>query len=102
MMGQTIEQSRGHLRIAEHARPFAEGEIGGDDHRRPFVEAADHVEQKLSTGLSERQIAKLIEDDEVETGEIIGEATLTARPPFGFKPVDQIDGVEEPAARAAR
>lgn len=62
MMGQTIEQSRGHLRIAGHARPFAKGEICGDDHRRPFIEAADHVEQKLSAGLREGQITELIED----------------------------------------
>jgi hypothetical protein len=82
MMGETIEQSRRHLRITEHARPFAKSEIGRDDHRRPFIEAADHVEQKLSAGLSERQVARLIKDDEVEAGEIIGEATLTARPAF--------------------
>ena len=36
------------------------------------------MEQKLSASLSERQIAKLIEDDEVEAGDIIGEATLPA------------------------
>jgi hypothetical protein len=100
MMSETIEQSRGHLWIAEHARPFAKSEVGRDNHRGPFVEAADHVEQKLSASLSERQIAKLIEDDEVEAGEIIGEATLAARPSFGLKPVDQIDGVEEPATRS--
>lgn len=31
VMGQPVEQRCGHLGIAEHARPFAEGEIGGDD-----------------------------------------------------------------------
>ena len=80
MMGQAIEQSRGHLRIAEHARPFAKGEIGGDDHRGPLVEAADQMEQKLSASLGEWQIAELIEDDEVEAGEIIGEPSLACRP----------------------
>src|SRR5579859_670277 len=100
MMGEPIEQSRRHLRITEHARPFAKSEIGRDDHRRPFVEAADHVEQKLSASLSERQIAELIEDDEVEAGEIIGEPSLAARSSFGLEPIDQINGVEEPAARS--
>jgi hypothetical protein len=28
MMGQSVEQSRGHLGVAEDAGPFAEGEIG--------------------------------------------------------------------------
>ena len=47
MMSETVEQSCGHLRIAEHARPFAERQIGRHDHRGPLVEAADQMEQKL-------------------------------------------------------
>ena len=31
VMGQPVEQRGGHLGVAEHARPFAEGEVGGDD-----------------------------------------------------------------------
>ena len=31
VVGQAIEQRGGHLCIAEHAGPFAEGEIRGDD-----------------------------------------------------------------------
>ena len=76
MMGQAIEQSRRHLRITEHARPFAKGEIGRHDHRGPLVEPADQMEQKLSASLGERQVAELIKDDEVEAGEIIGEPPL--------------------------
>ena len=53
MMSETVEQSRGHLRIAEHARPFAKGEVGGDDYRGSLVEAADQMEQKLSARLCE-------------------------------------------------
>jgi len=41
------------------------------------------VEQKLSASLCEGQIAKFIEDDEVEAREIIGEPSLPARPSFG-------------------
>jgi hypothetical protein len=33
VVGQAIEQRRRHLGITEDARPFAEGEIGGDDWR---------------------------------------------------------------------
>jgi hypothetical protein len=33
------------------------------------------VEQELPTGLSERQIPELVEDDEVHTGQVIGEPT---------------------------
>src|SRR5580658_10177912 len=84
MMSETIEQSRGHLRIAEHARPFAERQVGRHDHRCPLVEAADQMEQELSASLGERQVAKFIEDDEVKASEIIGETPLATSPRFGF------------------
>ena len=48
VMGQAIEQRSGHLGIAEHARPFTESQIGGDDDRGALVEPADKVEQKLA------------------------------------------------------
>jgi hypothetical protein len=44
VVGQPIEQRGGHLGVAEHARPFAEGQIGGDDDRGAFVEPTDEVE----------------------------------------------------------
>jgi hypothetical protein len=44
MMGEAIEQSGRHLGVREDARPFAEGEIGGDDDRGALVEPADEVE----------------------------------------------------------
>jgi len=31
VMGETVEERGRHLWIAEDARPFAEGKIGGDD-----------------------------------------------------------------------
>ena len=44
MMGEPIEESGGHLGIAEHGGPFTEGEIGGDDDRGAFVKPADEVD----------------------------------------------------------
>ena len=38
VMGKAIEQRGCHLGIAEHARPLAEAEVGGDDHAGLFVE----------------------------------------------------------------
>ena len=69
VMGEAVEQRRGHLGVAEDARPFAEGEVGGDDDRGLLVEPADQVEQQLAAGLGERQVAELVEDDEVHRGE---------------------------------
>ena len=99
-MGEAIEQRCGHFRIAEDARPFAEGEICRDDDRRAFVEAADGVEQQLPANLGEGQITELVEDDEVEAGEEVGEPSLATSAPLGFEAVDQVDGGEESPARS--
>jgi hypothetical protein len=56
VMGQAVEERRGHLGVAEDGRPFAEGEVGCDDDRGAFVEAVDQVEEQLSAGLREGQI----------------------------------------------
>ena len=60
VMGQAVEQRRGHLGVAEDAGPFAEGEVGGDDDGCPLIQPADEVEQELSAGLREWQIAEFI------------------------------------------
>lgn len=71
-----------------------------DDDRGTLVEPADEVEQELTSGLRERQIAKFAEDDKVEACEIIGYSTLLAVARFRFKSIDQINDVEQAVARA--
>ena len=93
VVGQSIEQRGRHLGVAEHTRPFTEGEIGSDDDGGALVETADEVEEQLTTGLGEGQIAEFVENDEVETREVIGDAALTAGAGFGLKPVDEIDDI---------
>ena len=56
MMRETVEQRRRHLGIAEHARPFAKGEIGGDNDRGALVEPADEAEQEGAASLGEGQM----------------------------------------------
>jgi hypothetical protein len=68
VMGEPIEQCSGHLGITEDAGRFGEGQVGRDDDRGALVEPADQMEQQLTTGLGERQIAELVEDEEVDTG----------------------------------
>jgi hypothetical protein len=59
------------------------------------------VEQELTAGLSEWQIAEFIEDDEVHAGQMIGEPALASIPRLGLETVDEIDHVVESAAGAA-
>jgi hypothetical protein len=91
-VGQPVEQRRGHLGIAEDARPFTEGEVGGDDHRAALVEPADEVEEQLTACLGEGQITKLIEDHEVETAATVGEAALVSVVGFAVELIDQAAG----------
>src|SRR5438045_3972935 len=78
-MREAVEQRGRHLGVAEDARPFAECEVGRDDHGGALVQAADQVKEELAAGLGERQIAKLVERDKVEPGQIVGEPRLRSR-----------------------
>jgi hypothetical protein len=58
------------------------------------------VEQELAAGLGERQITKFVEDDEVHASEVIGKPPLPSIAGLGLEPVDEVDDIVEPAARA--
>jgi hypothetical protein len=90
VVGEPIEERGRHFRVAEHARPFAEGQVGRHDHGRALVEPADQMEQQLAAGLGEWQIAEFVEDDEVESGQIVGKASLPASTSLGLEPVDEM------------
>src|SRR3546814_13854765 len=64
VMGEPIEQRGGHFGIAEHGRPFAERQVGGDDDRGVFVKSADEMEQQLPASAGERQIDRFVEEQE--------------------------------------
>ena len=84
MVGQAVEQRGGHLGVAEDGGPFAESEVGGDDDRGALVEPAHQVEQQLAAGLSEGQIAKFVEDDEVASDELVRGTALASGAEFGL------------------
>ncbi len=100
MMREAVEERGGHLGVTEDGRPFAECEVRGDDDRGAFVELADEVEQELAAGLGEREIAELVEDQEVEAGDQVRGAALAFGAGFGVELVHQVDDIEEPAAAA--
>ena len=56
------------------------------------------MEQELATRLGERQIAEFVEDDEVHSGEMVGEPALPSIAGLSLEPVDEIDHVVEPPA----
>jgi hypothetical protein len=58
------------------------------------------MEQELAAGLGERQVTEFVENDEVHPREILGDAALPPGTTFGLELVDEIDDLEEAAARA--
>ena len=97
VMGQPIEQRGRHLGVAEHAGPFAEGEVGCDDDRGALVEPADEVEQKLTAGLCKGQISELVQDDKVHPGQMLGKPPLPSVAGLDLEAVDEVDHIVEAA-----
>jgi hypothetical protein len=62
------------------------------------------VEQHLPAADREWQVTQLVEDDEIEADELIGEAPGFSGTRFGLELIDQVDCGEEPerARRCAR
>jgi hypothetical protein len=89
VVGQAIEQGGGHFGVAKDAWPFAKVEVGGDDDRGLLIEMADQVEQELTAGLGKGEIAKLIEDDEVQACEPVGDPALALGPDLALELVDE-------------
>ena len=57
-MGQSIQQSSDHLRIAKDLWPFGKDQFGGDDARSPFIECTYKMRQTTSR-LGKWQIEKV-------------------------------------------
>src|SRR5262249_39614233 len=100
-MGETIEERSRHLGIAEHARPLAEGEVGGDDDRGLLVEPADQVEEELPARWREGQIAELVQDHEVKSCKMVGDAALAGGSGLALEPVHEVDDIVEAGTGAA-
>ena len=99
-MGEAVEQRSRHLRVAEHGGPFAEAQISRDDDAGTLVEFAEQMEEQRSAGGAERQVAKLVENDEVGIGEPAGDLSWLSLKLLLFEGVDQFDRREEPDALA--
>ena len=65
-----------------------------------LVELAQQMEEQGPAGGAERQVAKLVEDDEIGVGEPRRDLARFALKLFLFESVDEFDGGEEPDALA--
>ena len=101
VMGEPVEERRRHFGVAKDTGPFGEGEVGGDDDGGALVKTAHQMEEQLAARLGKGQIAQLVQDHEVEAGQVVGQASLAAGAGFAVEPVDQIDDIVEAPSGAA-
>src|SRR3954453_21477033 len=78
VVGKPVEHGGGHLGVTEDLRPIGECQVGGDQQRGVLVELADQMEQQLAAGLAERQITKLIDDNEIVAQQLLGQTATAA------------------------
>jgi len=55
------------------SRSSGEAEVRGDDDAGLLVELGEQMEQERTTGRTEGQISELVEDDEIEADEALGQ-----------------------------
>ena len=70
VVGQAVEKSGGHLGVAEHAGPFTERQIGGDDDRRSLVEPADKVAMDTELAQLQRNITRIRREIQIQSQKI--------------------------------
>src|SRR4051794_1736626 len=100
VVGKPVEHGGGHLGVTEDLRPIGECQVGGDQQRCILVELADQMEQQLAAGLAERQITKLIDDNEIVAQQLLGQTATASGSLLLLELVDQIDEIEEAAPGA--
>jgi hypothetical protein len=74
--------------------------IGRDDDAGALVELAQQMEEQGPAGGAKRQVAKLVEDDEIGVGEPRRDLAGFTLKLLLFESVDEFDGGEEPDALA--
>src|SRR5262245_44928197 len=54
--------------IGQDLRPFAEGEVGGDDRARAFVALGDDLEDELGGALGQSEVAQFVAAEQLDAG----------------------------------
>ena len=68
---QAVEHGGRHFGVAEHLRPVGRRRDGRYQQRRVLLEFADQMEQQLTAGLAEREIAEFVDDDEIIAQQVL-------------------------------
>ena len=69
MMQQAIQDGRGHDLVSEHLAPVADRLVGGEQYAAALVALGDDLEQQMGGAGRHRQIAELVDHQQVRLGE---------------------------------
>ena len=64
-VGDAVEQRFAEAGVGDDLGPLGERQIGGQDHGRLLGPFGDHLEQELGADLGERDVADLVDGDQV-------------------------------------
>ena len=70
-MSEAVQECTGEPLRAEDLGPLVEGQVGGDQDRPSLVALAEDLEEELRAGLGEWDEAKLVDDEQLESGQLL-------------------------------
>ena len=100
MVGDAVEQRAGEALAGEDRGPFLERQVRGHDGGAVLVAPAEDVEQQLASGLRQGHVAELVDDQEIDPGELGLEAEQPLLVARLDQLVDQVGGGGEAHAEA--
>jgi hypothetical protein len=65
VVDEPADEGGGHHGVAEDLAPLLEAAVGGDGDRAALVAAGDEREEEVGRGSLERQVADLVDDEQV-------------------------------------
>ena len=91
-MSEAVQQGAGQPLRAEDLGPLVEGQVGDDQDRPSLVSLAEDLEEELRAGLREWDEAKLVDDEQLESGKPLLEVEQPPLVPGLDEFVDQRGG----------
>ena len=91
-VSEAVQECAGQPLRAEDLGPLVEGQVGGDQDRTSLVALAEDLEEELRAGLGEWNEAQLVDDEQLESGQLLLEVEQPSLVPGLDQLVDQRGG----------
>ena len=89
VVGEAVQQCPGEPFRAKDLGPLVEGKVGGDQDGASFVALAEDLEEQFRAGGGQRHEAQLVDDEQIEAGQLPLQVEQSAVVPGLHQFVDQ-------------